>query len=378
MSEIKLINGDCLKEIKKLKDKSIDLVLIDPPYNINIKGEKWDNFKTIEKYVEFMGKVFKEIERVLKDNGSFYFFHNDFLQVVELQNWLNKNTNFIFKSFNIWDKGYWRALSWKNPSEKSNLRTWFNNTEYCLFYTFQDETGRKKVDYDVKNYKSLRDYSRKTQKYIGTNKKNIINEIGQKIDHFFRYNSSQFSLPTKETYQELIKIYNIDKMKDFKTYDGLRAEYDGLRAEYDGLRAGYESQRYVHNLDNDHCVMWKSKERNGGKKHACEKPIDLLTRIIKTSSNENHTVLDCFMGSGSTGVACKKINRNFIGIELDEKYFNIAKERIKAVEYYKKEVEEERNNTDKKKINKRVKRRIEQSKRNKEKKEIKEELKELD
>lgn len=62
--------------------------------------------------------------------------------------------------------------------------------------------------------------------------------------------------------------------------------------------------------------------------HPTQKPVELLEYLIKTYTNENETVLDNCMGSGSTGVACKNTNRNFIGIELDEKYFNIAKERI--------------------------------------------------
>ena len=65
------------------------------------------------------------------------------------------------------------------------------------------------------------------------------------------------------------------------------------------------------------------------KLHEAEKPIELLQTIIKLSSNEEDVVLDCFMGSGSTGVACMNLNREFIGIELNERYFNIAKERIK-------------------------------------------------
>ena len=69
-------------------------------------------------------------------------------------------------------------------------------------------------------------------------------------------------------------------------------------------------------------------KRPTNKLHEAQKPTVLLERLILLSSNENDTVLDCFMGSGSTGVACKNLNRNFIGIELDEKYFNIAKERI--------------------------------------------------
>ena len=61
--------------------------------------------------------------------------------------------------------------------------------------------------------------------------------------------------------------------------------------------------------------------------HQNQKPIDLLEFLINKSSNFGETVLDCFMGSGSTGVACLQTNRNFIGIELDEKYYNIAKKR---------------------------------------------------
>lgn len=64
------------------------------------------------------------------------------------------------------------------------------------------------------------------------------------------------------------------------------------------------------------------------KKHPTQKPVALLEYLIKTYTNENEVVLDNCMGSGSTGVACVNTNRNFIGIELDENYFNIAKERI--------------------------------------------------
>ena len=62
--------------------------------------------------------------------------------------------------------------------------------------------------------------------------------------------------------------------------------------------------------------------------HTTQKPIWLMEDILKIHSNEGHTILDPFMGSGTTGVACKNLNRNFIGIELDETYFDIAKKRI--------------------------------------------------
>ena len=62
--------------------------------------------------------------------------------------------------------------------------------------------------------------------------------------------------------------------------------------------------------------------------HPTQKPVALMEYLIKTYTNENETVLDFTMGSGTTGVACKNLNRDFIGIELDENYFNIAKRRI--------------------------------------------------
>lgn len=66
----------------------------------------------------------------------------------------------------------------------------------------------------------------------------------------------------------------------------------------------------------------------GNKQHPTEKPIDLIQFYIENSTNEGDTVLDPFMGAGSTGIACKNSNRAFIGIEIDASYFSIAKKRI--------------------------------------------------
>lgn len=71
-----------------------------------------------------------------------------------------------------------------------------------------------------------------------------------------------------------------------------------------------------------------SFESVGKPQHPTEKPVALLEYLVKTYTNEGETVLDNYMGSGSTGVACLHTNRKFVGMELDENYFNIAKERI--------------------------------------------------
>ena len=72
----------------------------------------------------------------------------------------------------------------------------------------------------------------------------------------------------------------------------------------------------------------KTKDKDGNNLHDTEKPIKLMEILIENSSKENDIVMDPFMGVGSTGIACVNTNRNFIGVELDENYFNNAKERI--------------------------------------------------
>lgn len=82
-------------------------------------------------------------------------------------------------------------------------------------------------------------------------------------------------------------------------------------------------------IDNN---IWEFAVSQNKTEHPAVFPLELPLRHIKSWSNEGDVVLDPFMGSGTTGIACKKLNRNFIGIELDEKYFNIAKERIEKTQ----------------------------------------------
>jgi len=75
-----------------------------------------------------------------------------------------------------------------------------------------------------------------------------------------------------------------------------------------------------------------NRKGKGSSLHPTQKPIDLMSFLVKAYTNENETVLDFTMGSGTTGVACQNLNRDFIGIELDDNYFQIAKERIEQAE----------------------------------------------
>jgi site-specific DNA-methyltransferase (adenine-specific) len=88
----------------------------------------------------------------------------------------------------------------------------------------------------------------------------------------------------------------------------------------------YDINRYDENFKNPSTILKFKVDR--GKHHPTQKPVELMEYLIKTYTNENETVLDFTMGSGTTGVAAVNTNRHFIGIEKDDKYFEIAKKRI--------------------------------------------------
>ena len=101
--------------------------------------------------------------------------------------------------------------------------------------------------------------------------------------------------------------------------------YSNIRKQTSGLRSN-NPNRALSNVWTDipPIVPW-SQEHN---EHPTQKPLQLMERCVKLWSNPKDTVLDFTMGSGTTGVACKKLNRNFIGIELNKNYFNLAEQRI--------------------------------------------------
>ena len=121
----------------------------------------------------------------------------------------------------------------------------------------------------------------------------------------------QWSLPTEENYQWLRDLFG--------------NEY--LKREYEDLRAEFEDLRYTFNNPGKMSSVWQipPAPANG---HETPKPVELLERIVLATSNEGDMVLDPMMGSGTTGVACKRLGRDFIGIEINEEYFEIAKKRI--------------------------------------------------
>jgi DNA modification methylase len=313
----RIYQTDCIEGMWMIPDNSVDLIVIDPPYNIG-KDKRWDKWKTVDAYIDWMTMVFKECERVLKYNGSFYWFHNDMLQIRKLMDALDSNTDFLFKQFIVWDKFNgtpWNQLKAITHSEDN--RNFPKLAEYCLFYTFQGELTD--ITHDVNKFITLRSYFADFLSALGLTKKALMEIVGQRADHCFRSNSTQWELPTAETY-EALSLLERDSAFNYQPYESLRNEYELFR-EY------YEKERYTFNVQKTHSSVWQYAipSQNG---HVTPKPVELIKNIIRHSTNEGDVVLDCFMGSGTTAVAAVRTGRNFIGFEREPEYIEIANKRL--------------------------------------------------
>ncbi len=316
-----ILHGDSLELMKDIPDKYINLIVTDSPYNI--KKADWDKWKNESDYIDWCLVWIKECERVLKDNGSFYFFHNDMRVISKLMERIEKETKFVFKQLITWSKldpsfeNY--GFSQQRLSNGTSRNYYGGFTEYCLFYTFQDETGLSTVMLDMNNFPTLRKYFKEMLEFIGKSKLEIIKSIGQSADHCFRWKSSQWDIPTKETYDELIKIFSIDKWSGFQQYESLRQQYESLRYTFNVGRVLDDFR------GNSNVWLYPPTKQIG---HITPKPLPLIENIIKHSSNEGDWVLDPFLGSGTTEVACKRLNRKCIGIEKELKYVELARRRV--------------------------------------------------
>lgn len=227
---IQLFNADCLERMKGIPDKSVDLIVTDPPYEVNTTGGG-GTINTVKKLNQSL--------KVLDDMG-------------------------ISHGYDIRACGreFVRVL------KKINLYVWCNKLQVPAYFDF------------------------------------YVNELGCKFDILCWHKDN--ALPT----------YSNKYLSDTEYCLYFR-------------KGGYCNPRSYENAKTFviEPINARDKAVYG---HPTIKPVRMLMRFIENSTDVGDTVLDPFMGSGSTGVACQLLNRDFIGIEIDEKYFNVAKDRIRG------------------------------------------------
>ncbi len=342
LNHLTLHHDDCLTTLKNMPDNSIDLIVTDPPY-YQVKRDAWDNqWSSVEAFLSWLDCVAVELWRVLKPSGTLYMF---------CSSRLSAETEILLKQrFDVLNHIIWAKPSgpW-NKANKESLRAFFPATERIIMCSHYGAEGFAKgastYHQKCQNLKQhvfspLIDYFKEAKERLAIPAKAINEATGTGMSsHWF--SASQWKLPTKVQYTQLQALFaRYEKASLPESHDALRVrleglncdyqilvrQYDDLKVEYQGLRRPFTVTKAVPFTD-----VWSfgSVQYYPGK-HPCEKPAALLEHIIKASSREGDVVLDCFMGSGSTGKACQVLDREFIGIEMDADIYAQAKRRLEG------------------------------------------------
>jgi len=300
MQEIKLINDDCLIAMKEIESGSVDLIVCDLPYGtMNTDGGRKLGISNWDVVID-TNTIMNETNRILRKNGKMCLFAQ---QPFTTELITNAIPNLPFSYSMIWEKDHFaNALT----AKKAPL----NYYEDILVFS---------KNHDHLGLHPLRDYALKVKDFTNYSRSRFYFEFGSgALQHFMEANSqsSQFGLCTEQAYKSLIDKYSIDAEVWFKSFD----ELSEINSVFNSVFNLPEGAKFKSN------ILKYKKDYDGY--HPTQKPVLLLEDLIKTFSNEGNLIVDMTMGSGSTGVAAKNLSRSFIGIEMDEGYFNIAKERI--------------------------------------------------
>lgn len=300
MKNLNLKQDDCLNFLKTVEDNSVDLIATDPPY-YKVKTNDWDNqWKTQQDFLGWLDLVVSEFTRVLKPSGSLYLFCGPYLSS-ETELLINKHLNVL--NHIVWRKPTGRHLATCVP----NQRKYFPQTERIIF-----AESYKKVPF---SYEAIRSY---IDNAVKLSRKEVDQLTGTQMSgHWF--GRSQFTIPSREHYETLQTVSPDLKLPYLEFYNW----FNKLR---DGSKRARRTFKAVKGLNTD---VWDFKVVNAYPgKHPCEKPLDLMSHIIETSTLEGDVVLDAFAGSGSTAVAALKLNRKFTGCEMGEEEYQQALDRI--------------------------------------------------
>ena len=239
--KIDLICGDCIEEIKKIPDKSIDCIITSPPYWKGFEYEAY--FNSYKQYIDWCEIWLKECKRVLKNNGTFY------LNVIN-------DSEITVRAFEL--------------LELATRKLMYKLHDTIIWYRYNQQPAN--TDRQLTNQCEYIFMLRHTSAGVKLNKKNAYNRN-----------------------PNIFKTKNVGNVWEIPFNSGTK---------------GFAKKET------------KSKWGHSGF------PIEIPETCIELSTNEEDLVLDCFLGSGTTGIACKKLNRNFIGIDINPDYIELSKKRI--------------------------------------------------
>ena len=310
--------GDCLELMKHIPDGSVDAIICDPPFGTTACA--WDSVIPFE-------PMWAELKRIIKSNGVIVLFASQPFTTKLIHSNME-----MFRYSWVWEKE--QGVNFLSAN-KQPMKV---HEDIIIFYT--DLGGQRGA---ASEYNPIRDYLKNERKLAGLTAKKAKNILGNTMGWHYFTNGVQFCIPTEENYKKL------------QSTGFFSLSYNELKRWYDELGLNIKTPTYNPQMtigvpyvsgggDSGEVTggVQKVQTKNAGTRfprsiqkfkreiglHPTQKPVALLEYLIKTYTQENETVLDFTMGSGSAGVAAKNTNRKFIGVELDQNYFEIAKKRI--------------------------------------------------
>jgi len=348
MMQKKLILGDCLEALKKMKDNSIDAVVTDPPYGLYFMGKKWD-------YDVPSVDIWAECLRVLKPGGYLLAFAGTRTQhrmAVRIE-----DAGFEIRDMIAWvyGSGFPKSLDVSKAIDKqagaereivrhksrpatsgaisgsSDTRPWIEKSRELGYH---EVAGKQPVTEEAKQWEGWGTALKPALEPITVARKPLSEKTV--AENVLKWGTGGINIDGCRIGTE--DKYNAKGMKS------LGVMHDDNWVPKEITQSMHSQGRFPANFIHDgseepvsllgnsarffYCAKSSKSERGESNNHPTVKPVKLMQYLVNLVSTEGATILDPFCGSGSTGVACRNTNRNFIGIEKDESYFEIAKNRI--------------------------------------------------
>jgi adenine-specific DNA-methyltransferase len=331
----RLILGDCRDVLPTLG--KVDAVVTDPPY-FGVKGESWDNQWSDEnEFAEWLGRILDQCSAIMEPWASIFVFTSPQL------NW--RVEGLVRKRFNFLNSIRWqKPQGWQHKQPIEALRIFQQNWEGCvLAQKGNDDDALEISGYGAAEkalhkevFRPLGRYFVQAREAAGFNYRDVAQLLKCDTALYLRWEEGS-SLPNAASYARLRDAFPAagfsQELADLREeYESLKPIFEARReAELAQLRAAYELARrpfqpHDSRMKSDN---WEYNCVQGyAGKHPCEKPVSLMSHIVGSTTRHGQAILDPFMGSGTSGVAAVQMQRDFIGIEREPKYFDIACKRI--------------------------------------------------
>jgi len=334
---VTLYHGDALDVLAEIPDSSVSLIVTDPPF-YRVKDEPWDRaWDKPAAFLSWIGALCEQWQRVLTPNGSLYVFASTAMSArveVEIRRWFN-----VLNAIR-WAKndGTANEGGMHSRTHKEDLRAYFPASESIIFaeHFGADNMAKGEAGYVTKCdelrgfvFEPLRAYLDGERRAAGVNFDDVRAAVGCADgsglpSHWFT--KSQWILPTADNYAKLRGLFNR------KGDEYLRTEYEELRTEYEELRTEYEELRRPFALtpQDAYTDVWTFPTVQSYRgKHPCEKPPHMAQHVVKASSREGDTVLDCFCGSGVFLAEAVAMGRKVIGCDALDRWCSVTRDRCR-------------------------------------------------